>query len=225
MLKPLIALILLGAVFFGSLILAARFYPQPYAWYKIVMSTLASPRDNPHAYRIACAGLAIAGLLLIPCGATLQKRLDPFSPVLASWAGRFLLIGALFMTFSALVVPGHYRVFGFTRTHEHLAQVSAAGFCLALIFYLDAIFRLPAAFVRLRILGLICVGLPVAAFLLSRCCYLFARQCLPADAYQAVKSSVWIGLALWEWIGAFAIYLFLCLFTFSLPGRDKGPPP
>jgi hypothetical protein len=54
----------LGLSFFGSLLLAAHFFPRPYQWRWDVMSKLAEPKFNPHAYLIACGGLAVSGLLL-----------------------------------------------------------------------------------------------------------------------------------------------------------------
>jgi len=129
--QPIGIFIGLGACFFGSLIVAAIFFPHGYDWRDTVISSLASPRDNPHAYWIACAGLAVSGLLLIPFPFFLQKRLEPFAPKLTTWAGNFFLLGAICLTLSALIVPGHYRILGIGRSHEHLAQISSVGFCIS----------------------------------------------------------------------------------------------
>ena len=64
--QPIVVFTGLGGSFFGSLSLAAAFFPHGYDWGYTVISSLASPRDNPHGYWIASAGLALSGLLLIP---------------------------------------------------------------------------------------------------------------------------------------------------------------
>jgi hypothetical protein len=213
LLQPIGVFVGLGACFFGSLIWAATFFPPGYDWRHTVISSLASPRDNPHAYGIACAGLAVSGLLLIPFAFFLQKRLEPFAPRLTAWAGKLFLLGALFLTCSALIVPGHYRILGIGRTHEHLAQITSVAFCLSLILYLGAILRLPPALFWLRVLAGFLVILPVTALIVSRLSLFLAYEFASPAVYHAVKDSLWSSLALWEWIGAFCIYLFLGLMT------------
>lgn len=210
----------LGVCFFGPLILAANFFPHAYDWRQTVISSLASPRDNPHAYGIACAGLAASGLLLIPFISFLHQRLGPFAPRLIVWAGNFFLLGAVALTLSALIVPGHYRILGIGRTHEHLAQISSVAFCLALILYFGAILRLPPSLRLLRVLAALLVLTPVTALIVSRLTLLFAYAYSSPAIYHAVRISLWSSLALWEWIGALCLYLFLGLMT--LPGLFHG---
>ena len=209
--QPIRVFIGLGACFFGSLILAATFFPHGYDWRYTVISSLASPRDNPHAYGIACGGLAVSGLLLIPFAFFLQTRLEPFAPKLTAWAGKLFLLGAISLTLSALIVPGHYRILGLGRSHEHLAQVSSVAFCLSLILYLGAILRLPPSLFLLRVLAGGVVILPVTALTVSRLSLFLAHEFCSSAIYQAVKASLWSSLALWEWIGAICVYLFLGL--------------
>jgi hypothetical protein len=220
---PLVVLAGLGASFFGSLILAATFFPHGYDWRYNVISSLASPRDNPHAYGIACAGLALSGLLLFPFAFFLQKRLEPFAPKLTAWAGKFFLLGAISLTLSALIVPGHYRILGIGRSHEHLAQISSVAFCLSLILYLGAILRLPPSLFLLRALTSFVVILPVTALMVSRLTLFLAYEFFSSTVYHAVKVSLWSSVALWEWIGALCIYLFLGLMT--LQGTATGTRP
>ena len=210
---PITVLIGLGACFFGSLIWAAALFPHGYDWRYTVISSLASPRDNPHAYWIACAGLAVSGLLLIPFPFFLHRRLAPFAPKLTGWGGKLFLLGAICLTLSALIVPGHYRILGIGRSHEHLAQISSVAFCLSLILYLGAILRLPPSLFLLRVLAGFVVILPVTALLVSRLFLFLAYEFSSPVVYHAVKISLWSSLALWEWIGAFCIYLFLGLMT------------
>jgi hypothetical protein len=217
---PIMVLIGLGACFFGSLILAATFFPHGYDWRYNVISSLASPRDNPHAYGIACVGLALSGLLLIPFVFFLQERLETFAPKLTAWAGKLFLLGAICLTLSALIVPGHYRILGIGRSHEHLAQISSVAFCLSLLLYLGAIFRLPPSLFLLRGLAGFVVILPVTALTVSRLVLFLAYEFSSSTVYHAVKVSLWSSLALWEWIGAFCIYLFLGLMTWEGIGGD-----
>lgn len=213
----------LGVCFFGSLIVAAAFFPVGYDWRYTVMSSLASPRDNPHAYGIACTGLAVSGLLLIPFPFLLQKRLEPFAPKVTAWAGKLFLLGAISLTLSALIVPGHYRILGMGRTHEHLAQVAGVAFCLSLLLYLGAIFRLPRSLLLLRVLAGLVVILPVTALVASRLSLLVAYGFSSSMVYHAVRVSLWNSLALWEWVGAVCIYFFLGLMTLAAtPMMDKS---
>src|SRR5271155_2345574 len=64
--RPHLLWVVLGLWFFATIGLAESLFPRRYDWQHIVISSLASPRDNPHAYGIACASLAGTGLLLIP---------------------------------------------------------------------------------------------------------------------------------------------------------------
>ena len=216
------ALLGVGGCFFGSLLLAACLYPQPYRWRETVMSTLASPKDNPHAFPIACAGVALSALWLLAFPAILHRRLGSFSPREVARAGRCLRLGAVFLLLTALVVPGHYRVLGVHRIHEQLARIAAAGLCLALIFYLRAVHHLPRTLRWLQLGSLVFVAVPVAAFLLSRLVLLVAYSFWRVGPYQAATVSSWGSLALWEWLGAGSIYLFLAMITLGVPEVPPG---
>jgi hypothetical protein len=211
----------LGLSFFGSLALAAHFFPHAYDWRRTVKSSLASPRDKPHAYPIACAGLALSGLLLAPFAALLRQRLESYAPPATLWAGRLFILGALFLTLAAVTVPGHYRLFGLARTHEHLAQISGVALCLAMILYLRATLRLPRAFARQRVVGFLLVATPVTALIVSRLSLIVAYAFLSTPVYRAVRSSLWNSLALWEWTAATGIYLYLALITLGLPASGR----
>jgi hypothetical protein len=217
--QPLPLLIGLGGCFFGSLAWAAAFFPHGYDWRHDVISSLASPRDNPRAYGIACAGLALSGLLLIPFSFVLQKRLESSARRLTRMAGILFRLAAVCLFLSALIVPGHYRLFGIARSHEHLAQVSSVALSLALILYFGAILRLRPSLRSLRIAAAVVVVLPVTALAVSRLSLFCAYEFSSPAVYHAVRRSVWSSLALWEWIGAVCIYLFLALTTWlvSLP--------
>jgi hypothetical protein len=151
----------------------------------------------------------------------LNKRLEPFAPKLTVWAGRLFLLGAMALTLSGLIVPGHYRLLGMGRNHEHLAQISSVAFCLSLLLYGGVPLRLPPSFLVLRVLAALIVILPVIALVVSRLTLWLAYAFSSATVYQAVKGSLWSSLALWEWVGAFCIYSFLGLMTLAMP-RGNG---
>ena len=221
--QPTTALLGVGGCFFGSLRLAACFSPQPYRWRETVMSALASPKDNPHAFLVACAGVALSALWLLAFPTILRRRLRAFAPEPVDQAGTCLRVGAVFLLLTALVVPGHYRVFGVHRLHEQLARIAAAGLCLALIGYLRAVVHLPRTLRWLQLCALLFVALPVASFLLSRLVLLVAYSFWRVADYQAATVSVWGSLALWEWLGAGSIYLFLAMVTLGVPeARQHG---
>jgi hypothetical protein len=67
------------------------------------------------------------------------------------------------------------------------------------------------------------VILPVTALAVSRLFLLLAYEFSSSMVYHAIKISLWSSLALWEWIGAFCIYLFLGLMT--LQGIATGTRP
>ena len=210
---PLVLLLVLGVSFFGSLLLADRYFPRTYDWRRTVISSLASPRDNPQGYRIACGGMALSGLILLFFPQHLHKKFRNFSPRLALWAGRFLFLGSVGLFLAAIIVPGHYRILGLGRSHEHFAQVAAVSFCLALVLYVAALLRLSRTPGRIKILALTFVLLPVTALAASRLALLFAYQFLSDPVYHAVRASLWSSLALWEWIGALSLYFFLIIMT------------
>jgi len=210
--QPITVWIGLGACFLGSQILAASFFPHGYDWRYIAISSLASPRHNPHAYWIASTGLMVSGLLLIPFAFFLQQRLKPFAPKPTAWAGNIFLLGAICLTLSAMIVPGHHRILGVS--HEHLAQISAAAFCLSLVLCLGAILRLPSSLFLLRLAAAFVAILPVTGLIVSQLSLRLYEFSFSAP--HAAQDSLWGSLALWEWIGAFCLYLFLGLLTFEM---------
>jgi hypothetical protein len=211
----------LGATFFPPLVVAAYLSPLRYDWEHTVISRLDSPRDNPHTYGIACAALALSGLLLLPFATLLQERTTSyFSRRPARWAAQSLRLGGIGMTGSALLVPGHYRVLGLGRMHEHLAQMAAVSFCLALLFAFAAMMRLVHRRPWVLAVAAVLVLLPVTALVVSRLALWLSWDFAPRAAYEAIKASLWSSLALWEWIGAASTYAFLGLLVIvDLPAQ------
>lgn len=217
---PVASLVLwlaLGISFFGSLVWATCYFPHIYDWRRTVMSSLASPRDNPHAYGIACAGLALSGILLTRFIVLFRRRFARFAPATTRWAGRFLLLGAIFLILAAVVVPGHYRVLGIGRTHEHFAQIAGVALGIAMVLYVRAALALPRTFALQRLGGFLLVATPITALVVSRLSLVVADALASAPVYRAIRSSIWNSLAVWEWAGAVGIYLFLAVIALGLP--------
>ena len=213
----------LGLAFFGSLVLAAHFYPHPYDWRRDVMSQLAEPRFNPRAYLVACAGLALGGLLLAPFPAVLRRRLAASAPVTTRWSGRILMLAALFLTLAG-IVPGHISVLG--RAHENLAHIYGVALSFAMTGYFCAALRLPRRFVLQRLGGLVFTIIPLTGFVISRFLLWFGDRIFPPVTYAAIAASPWNRLAPWEWIAGIGTYLFLGLLltlptTGAIPYRNE----
>jgi hypothetical protein len=208
----------LGLAFFGSLILAAQFFPRPYDWRLDVMSLLAEPQFNPRAYAIACAGLALSGLLLLFFPRLLQRRLSPAAPRTSAVSGFCLYLAAIFLTLSG-ILPGH--VAGLGRTHETFAHAYGVAISLAMLGYFAATLRLPTRYKLQRFAGLPLIVIPFGGFMVSRLSLLLPAVWFSSAGYDALRYSLWNRLALWEWIAAIGTYLFLGLLL-TLP--EKEPP-
>jgi hypothetical protein len=208
----------LGLAFFGSLLLAAHFFPRPYNWHLDVMSLLAEPKFNPRAYGLACAGLALSGLLLLVFPRLLRPRLRANAPRTTAVSGLFLYLAAILLFLSG-ILPGHVPALG--RAHETIAHAYGVAISLAMLGYYAATLRLPARYKIQRLGGLPLIVLPFGGFILSRLSLLLPAAWFTPTGYDALRYSPWNRLALWEWIAALGTYLFLGLLL-TLP--EKQPP-
>ena len=216
--RPLVGWLALGLVFFGSLALAAHFFPPGYDWRRDVMSRLAEPRFNPRAYLVACAGLAVSGLLLLPFPALLRRRLAACAPGTTRWSGRLLYGAAAFLTLAG-IIPGH--VPGLGGAHETLVAHLWRG--------------IGAGDGRLFLGGALAAGAvsdgagsgacssssshwPVSSSAACRSCS--GRMSSRPATDVRLRMSVWNSLALWEWIAGVGTYLFLGLLL-TLPESEK----
>jgi hypothetical protein len=208
----------LGLAFFGSLLLAAHFFPRPYQWRWDVMSKLAEPEFDPHAYLVACGGLALSGLLLSGFPSMLRRRLAFAAPAAVRWAGWFLYGAAVFLTLSG-VVPGH--VSGLGRWHERLAHVYGGAISLSMLGYFAAALRLPRRFALQRLAGIFLIVLPLTGFVVSQLSLIFGSDFVSRAAYHALKMNLWNSLALWEWTAAVGTYIYIGLLL-MLPETVRG---
>jgi hypothetical protein len=216
-LGPFALWLALGLALFGGLALTIHFYPQPYLWRTDVMSELAEPRHNPQAYPIACASLALTGLLLLPFPSQLRPRLAAIAPATTLGSGLLLTFAALTLIATGLV-PGH--IVGLGRTHEILGHIYGGALSLAMIGYASAALRLPRRFNLQRLGALAFIVIPFGGFLASRLSVIAAYEFHNRADYLATRILPWNQLALWEWIAALGTYLFLGLLL-AVPAGER----
>jgi hypothetical protein len=75
-LKKTLGFLLVGILgsWFGSLGVAAHYFPRSDDWRYPVISQLLSPRDNPAWYWVPSLGIAVSGCLLCPLIRELYRR-------------------------------------------------------------------------------------------------------------------------------------------------------
>jgi hypothetical protein len=201
--------------FFGSLTWAAASFPAGYDWRYNVMSSLATPRENPTAYRIAAGGLAASGILLSLLGLCIRSSLQTFSP--SRWTnvacGCFVLGGLLIMS-SALITPGHHAFLGLGKAHAKFAQAGTFSFDLGMALTLPALLALPASRYRVRIVSVLLVLVPMTSYLLSR----ILLPCLadPDSLNRATHPPLMGSLAFWEWTGSVTVCLYTGIIVLAL---------
>jgi hypothetical protein len=217
----LLALILCS--FFGTLTASAWMFPQNYDWRYRVISNLLSPRDNPNHYWLAASGLALTGLLMLPFAGYLRRRLGMIAPSAANVSGGAFTAGIIALICACFIVPQHiHDVLGVRRFHELLGR-SAAGF-LALGMLCGCwcawkgrarhpfCARLFWVWSSLTLLPLVGIFFSESLLLLTQLKFSWA---MPVRG--ALRHSVFWHLGFWEWIGAVAVFLFLCASVFLLP--------
>src|ERR1700689_1519320 len=88
--------------FFGSLGISVALLPQAYDWRTMSISQLLYPRVNPQFHFIPAIGIALAGLLVLPFGGYVKRRLDRNSPVVRAGAA-FFAGGAICVILASLI--------------------------------------------------------------------------------------------------------------------------
>jgi len=215
--------------YFGSLAVAAYYFPEPYDWRYRVISNLLSPRDNPDFYRIPSAGIALGAIFMLPIFAYIDERLRPVARRASRAAYLALAAGAALLGLAATIVPQHVRpVFGIRKLHEILAHSSAVFFGVGMILCCWCALRDRLAIPSRRLLDrrlwpawlTLTLG-PILSLCLSEALLILSwhwPQWGPA-VRQTMHQTVFWHLGFWEWSGAGAIYLFLAAAVVWLPER------
>jgi hypothetical protein len=225
-LSVLLALISLS--FFGTLTVSARLFPKNYDWRYSVISHLLSPRDNPSHYQLAAGGLALTGLLMVPFAGYLKRQLRMISPRAALVCAGSFLGGIVALICACFVVPQHtHEVLGIRRMHELFGRTAAGFFALAMIcagwcawkgrHKIRGLGRLFWIWFLLTLLPLAGIFFSEALLLLTR-----LKPAWSKPIRAALRNSVFWHLGFWEWIGAAAVFAFLCAAVFVMPTHQKG---
>jgi hypothetical protein len=212
---PKFLLFALALSFFGSLLIAALVFPAGYDWRHTVMSALASPLENPKAYRLVSYGMAVSGVLLSLLAFRVRWSLQPYAPRWTAWALTFFLLGGALLTISALITPGHYTFLGLPKAHAKLAQAAGFGFAFGMALNLPALLRTPVQHQWARRTALILVCVPVSLFLLSWVILPLVVGFASTSSQQEFHHSILESLAFWEWVGSVSVYLLLALITLA----------
>jgi hypothetical protein len=209
----------LALAFFGSLFYAAAVYPTGYDWRHTVMSSLANPSENPHAYRIASTGMALGGLFLALLGLPIHRALRDYAPRWTLWGRNAFILGGVLLTVSALITPGHHPFLGLPKAHAKIAQAAGVAFGLGMALDLPALLRLPARYTWVRVGAIVLIVVPMTFYLT---CRIFLPPVEPPAVHEAIHQSLLGALAFWEWVGSTSVYLFVALVTLALP-PGKAP--
>jgi len=223
----MILLCLILVSFFGVLAVSASMFPKGYDWRYRVISNLLSPRDNPQHYRVAAAGLILTGLFMVPFAFHLTHSLRVVSIFAARIAGATLLLGIVALIADCFVVPQHaHATLGIRRFHESLARSSAGLIGLSMLVGCWCAWNgrgrvLPRWL--FRVWGTVTL-LPLAGVVCSEALLLLSQfdPALSRPIRNALRHSVFWHLGFWEWIGAVAVFIFLCAATFLKPNESDG---
>lgn len=224
-----VLLCLIAISFFGVLAFSASMFPKGYDWRYRVISSLISPRDNPEHYRIAACGLIVTGLFMLPFAQLLNRGLAPVSKIGARIAGAAFLLGIVALIADCFVVPQHiHATLGIRRFHEFLARSAAGLLAIGMLIGCWCAWKgrgrsLPPLLFWIWVTVTV---LPLAGVLCSEALLLVSQfdPAVSRPIRDAFRHSVFWHLGFWEWIGAVAVFVFLCAATFLIPTEKVESP-
>jgi hypothetical protein len=222
------------ASYFGTVIVAAFFFPVPYHWSVRAISNLASPRDNPGAFWLPCLGLVASSLLALPFAGYVEQRLRGITPRLARAAGVAFALACVLLLLTGLVPQQANPAFGWERMHEFFARSSAAAFFIGMLCCCLCAFRDRfQVFGGQRFLGATlshywgwATLLPVGCVAIIGTLQFLGHQADQAWAEQVRQSfrhTVLWHVAFWEWIGSVIVFMFMVVTVLLLPEGIKAP--
>lgn len=207
--------------FFGSLALAVALLPRAYDWRTTSISQLLYPRVNPQFHFIPAIGIAMAGVLLLPFGGYVKRRLGADSPVVGAGAISFAG-GAVCVILASMITshPLHGRA-TIPKLHEVLGRVGGiglgAGILLFEFYALRHRRRAGGGSVSRRLVfWWSLITWPAVALLPLRLIVGAHFQVLESFTRSLKQSAAW-HLGFWEWIGAVAVIAFLLVSAWLLP--------
>jgi len=218
-----VLLALISLSFFGTLAVAARTFPQNYDWRYRVISNLLSPRDNPAHYWFAAGGVALSAIFMLPFAGYLSRNLASISPTGARICAACFIAGCVALILACIIAPQHkHEVLGIRRMHEALGRSSALFLAIAMLSACWCAWkgRTQNRSIRLLLWIWSCLTiLPLAGIFVSQCLLMLSRfyPTWGTPIRNALRHSVFWHLGFWEWIGAAAVYLFLCSAVFLIP--------
>jgi len=219
---PLIAL-----SYFGTLIVAARLSPQPYDWRRGAISLLLYPAYDPRLHYVASIGIAISGLLILPWTIYIRRRLHRISTLVADVGALGLGLGALGLVLAGVVVshPLHGRA-AFPHLHEVLARGAALGLGIGIVAFWGCAAKAYLETATRRIEWrrlLVCwsvIALPALSIALLRIA-VGVHFDWSNPIYQRLQDRELWRVAVWEWLGSAAVFLFLLSALLYLPELDS----
>jgi hypothetical protein len=226
-----IVLPLATALLFGTLIIAAVYFPGGYDWRVVVISDLTSPLDNPQGCWPPALGTVASMLMLWPIAGYMAQRLSALSPRLARSAGIAFVLSFGVMALG-MVVQLAQPLIGQRWLHEFLSRAGAGSFifgagCCTAIAVRDRLRffggqRLLSAalgwfWMSLTLLPVLClVGLGLLMLLGHQ-----LGQTWAEDIRQSFRhTSLW-HLAFWEWVGTVMGFAFLIGSALWLPASAR----
>jgi hypothetical protein len=223
-------LALLFGSYFGSLWVGSLHFPHPYDWRRNVISNLLSPRDNPGWYWLPSAGIAVAGLCMLPLAAWIESELGDAGTGLARRVRRpAFLVGIGCLILSALVAPQHaQRVMGMRHAHEALARTSAAALCVGMLCACGSAGlgnetdekrrkRLRALRAMWWAITLVPIAAATGSGVVAALGYLQPGTGLAGF----FRGTMFWHLAFWEWLGSAAVFLFFASSVVMLGRKDE----
>ena len=119
------------ATLFGSLLVAAFFFPTSFDWRLRVISSLTSPYDNPQGCWLAALGTMAAMLLILPFAGYVRARLHAIAPHPAFSTGAGFALSFV-LTFLAVALQLAQPLIGLRWLHGLLAGVAAGSFIIGM---------------------------------------------------------------------------------------------
>jgi hypothetical protein len=222
------------ASFFGTVIVAAFYFPVSYEWTVRTMSKLGSPRDNPGIYWLPCLGLVASAVLALPFAGYVEQRLRGITPSFARAAGVAFALAYVLLLLTGIVPQAIVPVFGWRRMHEFLVRSSAAVFFIGMLCCCVCAFRDRFRFFGgQRSLGTALSHywgwttlLPVGCAAIIGALQFLGHQMDQAWAEQARQSfrhTIMWNVAFWEWVGSVIFFMFMVVTVLLLPEGIKTP--